>query len=69
MGDKLPRSHGPAGGVSCRFRRSIWAAHRDPVARVYPSHAVGTQGPLGDEITSIEASFDFSARRSARRRL
>ena len=35
-----------------------------PAAPTYPPHAIGTRAPLGDQITSIEASFDFSVQRS-----
>ena len=49
------------------------AAHRVPgpwlpvpIWPTHPPHAIGTRGPLGDQITSIEASFDFSPRSSPR---
>ena len=50
------RASGP--GVSCRVRRPNLAAHRVP--GTHPPYAIGTRGPLGDQNTSIEASFDFS---------
>ena len=57
----LTRSHG---GVSCRVRRPIWQPIGYPAAPTHPPHAIGTRAPLGDQITSIEASFDFSVQRS-----
>ena len=52
-----------ASGVSCpgRVRRPMWQPIGYPAAPTHPPHAIGTGGPLGDQITSIEASFDFSA--------
>ena len=50
-------------GVSCRVRRPIWQPIGYPAAPTHPPHAIGTRGPLGDQITSIEASFDFSVQR------
>ena len=55
---------GRASGVSCRVRRPIWQPIGYPAAPTHPPHAIGTRGPLGDQITSIEASFDFSVQRS-----
>ena len=40
------------------------AAHWVPGRATHPPDAIGTRGPLGDQITSIEASFDFSVQRS-----
>ena len=53
-------------GVSCRVtvRRPMWQPIGYPAAPTHPPHAIGTRGPLGDQITSIEASFDFSVQRS-----
>ena len=51
-------------GVSCRARLPIWQPIGYPAALAHPPHAIGTRGPLGDQITSIEASFDFSVQRS-----
>ena len=50
--------------VSCRVRRPIWQPIGYPAAPMHPPHAIGTRGPLGDQIISIEASFDFSVQRS-----
>ena len=50
-------------GVSCRVRRPIWQPIGYPAAPTHPPHAIGTRGPLGDQNTSIEASFDFSVQR------
>ena len=55
---------GRASGVSCRVRRPIWQPIGYPAAPTHPPHAIGTRGPLGDQNTSIEASFDFSVQRS-----
>ena len=55
---------GRASGVSCRVRRPIWQPIGYPAAPMHPPHAIGTRGPLGDQIISIEASFDFSVQRS-----
>ena len=55
---------GRASGVSCHIRRPIWQPIGYPAAPTHPPHAIGIRGPLGDQITSIEASFDFSVRRS-----
>ena len=52
------------GGVSCHVRRPIWQPIGYPAAPTHPSHAIGTRGPLGDQNTSMEASFDFSVQRS-----
>ena len=49
--------------VSCRVRRPIWQPIGYPAAPTHPPHAIGTRGPLGDQNTSIEASFDFSVQR------
>ena len=55
---------GRASGVSCRVRRPIWQPIGYPAAPTYPPHAIGTRAPLGDQNTSIEASFYFSVQRS-----
>jgi len=55
---------GRASGVSCRVRRPIWQPIGYPAAPTHPPHAIGTRAPLGDQTTSIEASFDFSVQRS-----
>ena len=60
----LVACEGRASGVSCRVRRPIWQPIGYPAAPTHPPHAIGTRGPLGDQITSIEASFDFSVQRS-----
>ena len=38
----------------------IWQPIGYPAAPTHPPYAIGTRGPLGDQNTSIEASFDFS---------
>ena len=58
----LVACEGRASGVSCRVRRPIWQPIGYPAAPTHPPHAIGTRGSLGDQITSIEASFDFSVR-------
>ena len=55
---------GRASGVSCRVRRPIWQPIGYPAAPTHPPHAIGTRAPLGDQTTSMEASFDFSVQRS-----
>ena len=60
----LVACEGRASGVSCRVRRPIWQPIGYPAVPTHPPHAIGTRGPLGDQITSIEASFDFSVQRS-----
>ena len=42
----------------------IWQPTGYPAAPTHPPYAIGTRGPLGDQNTSIEASFDFSVQRS-----
>ena len=59
----LVACEGRASGVSCRVRRPIWQPIGYPAAPTHPPHAIGTRGPLGDQNTSIEASFDFSVQR------
>ena len=51
-----------ASGVSCTEQATYLAAHRVPGRAAHPPHAIGTRGPLGDQNTSIEASFDFPVR-------
>ena len=48
-----------ASGVSCRVRRPMWQPIGYPAAPTHPPHAIGTGGPLGDQITSMEARFYF----------
>ncbi len=55
---------GRASGVSCHIRRPIWQPIGYPAAPTHPPHAIGTRAPLGDQNTSIEASFYFSVQRS-----
>ncbi len=55
---------GRASGVLCRVRRPIWQPIGYPAAPTHSPHVIGTRGPLGDQTTSIEASFDFSVQRS-----
>ena len=56
-------------GARWRFvpRQATYLAQRIgyPAEPTHPPHAIGTQGPgpLGDQITSIEASFVFHPRR------
>ena len=45
-------------------RRPIWQPIGYPAAPTHPPQAIGTRAPLGDQITSIKASFDFSVQRS-----
>ena len=40
----------------------MWQPIGYPAAPTHPPHAIGTRAPLGDQNTSIEASFDFSVR-------
>ena len=42
----------------------MWQPIGYPAAPTHPPHAIGTGAPLGDQITSIEASFYFSVQRS-----
>ena len=52
-------------GSSCRpSGTSIWQPIGYPAAPTHPPHAIGARGPLGDQNTSMEASFDFSVQRS-----
>ena len=37
----------------------IWQPIGYPAAPTHPPYAIGTRGPLGDQNTSIEASFYF----------
>ena len=49
----LVACEGRASGVSCRVRRPIWQPIGYPAAPMHPPHAIGTRGPLGDQIISI----------------
>ena len=40
-------------------RRPIWQPIGYPAAPTHPPHAIGIRGPLGDQITSMEARFYF----------
>ena len=44
--------HASHGSVSRHVRRPLWQPIGHPAAPTHPSHAIGTRGPLGGQITT-----------------